>query len=92
FDPIKVCVAYEYEGERFEDFPPNQTIFNKCRPVFEELPSWSEDITGARSMHDLPKEARSYLETIESLSRTPVSWASVGPGRDQIVDTKAGAE
>ena len=91
FEKIKVCVAYEYEDERFEDFPPNQTIFNKCRPVFEELPSWNEDITGARSMHDLPKEARSYLEAIESLTGTAVSWASVGPGRDQIVDTKVEA-
>ena len=85
FESIKVCVAYEYEGERYEHFPPNQTIFNKCKPIYEELPGWSVDISGARSLDDLPKEARSYLETIESLVDTPVSWASVGPGRDEIV-------
>ena len=85
FDSIKVCVAYEYEGERYEEFPPNQTIFNKCRPIFEELPGWSDDLTGARTVDDLPKEARSYLDALEALTRVPVSWASVGPGRDQIV-------
>ncbi|HJR45584.1 MAG TPA: adenylosuccinate synthase [Actinomycetota bacterium] len=85
FDDIKVCVAYQYEGERFEHFPPNQTIFNKCKPIYEVLPGWSVDISGARTLDDLPKEARAYLETIESLAATPVSWASVGPGRDAIV-------
>jgi adenylosuccinate synthase len=85
FPSIKVCVAYEYEGERYEKFPPNQTIFNKCRPIFEELPGWSKDISAARELDDLPKEARAYLEAIEGLVGTPVSWASVGPGREQIV-------
>jgi adenylosuccinate synthase len=86
FPRIKVCVAYEYEGERFEHFPPNQTIFNKCRPVFRELPGWSSDITRARNAGDLPPQARAYLETIEELIGTPVSWVSVGPGREQIVE------
>ena len=85
FESIKVCVAYEYEGERFEAFPPHQTIFNKCRPVYEEVPGWSEDVSEARRAEDLPKEARAYLELIESLVGTRVSWASVGPGREQIV-------
>lgn len=89
FEAIKVCVAYEYEGERFEHFPPNQTIFNKCRPIYEELPGWTQDITQARKLEDLPKEARSYLETIQDLVATPVSWASVGPGREAIVDLNA---
>ncbi len=85
FESVKVCVAYEYEGERYEEFPPHQTIFNKCRPIFEELPGWRDDLTHARALDDLPKEARSYLEALESLAGVPVSWASVGPERDQIV-------
>ena len=84
FDSIKVCVAYEYEGERYDEFPPNQTVFNKCRPVFEELPGWKDDISGAREVSDLPKEARAYLDALEGLVGTPISWASVGPGREQI--------
>ncbi|MGI8775059.1 MAG: adenylosuccinate synthase [Actinomycetota bacterium] len=85
FESIKVCVGYEYEAERYEDFPPNQTIFNKCRPVFEELPGWKEDITAARVVEDLPKAARSYLERLEELTKTSVSWVSVGPKRDETV-------
>jgi adenylosuccinate synthase len=85
FDVIKVCVAYEYEGSRYEDFPPHQTIFNKCRPVYEELPGWSDDLSGARNLDDLPKEARAYLEMIEELVAAPITWTSVGPSRDEIV-------
>jgi adenylosuccinate synthase len=88
FPSIKVCVGYEYEGERFDEFPPHQTIFNRCLPVYEELPGWSDDITAARSLDDLPKEARAYLETIEELSGVPITWVSVGPGREQIVPVK----
>ncbi|MGH2733942.1 MAG: adenylosuccinate synthetase, partial [Actinomycetota bacterium] len=85
FERIRVCVAYDFEGERYTEFPPHQTIFNKCRAVYEDLPGWSEDISGARTVEELPKEARSYLEFVEEIVRTPISWASVGPARDQIV-------
>ena len=85
FDSIKVCTAYTYGGERYEEIPPHQTILNKCAPVYEEFPGWGGDISGARTPEDLPKEARSYLEAIEELFATPVSWASVGPERDEIV-------
>jgi adenylosuccinate synthase len=85
FASIKVCVAYEYAGRAYTDFPPNQTIFNKCRPVYEELVGWEEDISGARGADDLPKGARAFIESVEELTATPVSWASVGPARDQIV-------
>jgi adenylosuccinate synthase len=85
FDLIPVCIGYEYEGRRYDRFPPNQTIFNKCLPVYEELRGWKEDISAARSADDLPKEARAYLEAIEDLTATRVTWASVGPGREQTV-------
>jgi len=78
-------VAYEFEGERYESFPPHQTIFNKCIPIYEELPGWEDDITAARAGADLPKEARGFLESVEEVTGTPISWVSVGPGRDQIV-------
>jgi adenylosuccinate synthase len=82
---VPVCVAYEHEGRRYESFPPNQTVFNKCTPVYENLPGWSDDLVDARAVGDLPQEARGYLEAIEGLLGVPVSWASVGPGRDQVV-------
>lgn len=86
FPTLKVCVAYDYEGERYETFPPNQTIFNKCSPVYEELPGWEEDIAQARRLEDLPKQARAYVETVEELVGVQVSWVSVGPARDQVVE------
>jgi adenylosuccinate synthase len=88
FERIKVCIAYEYEGARYERFPPNQTIFNKCTPVFKEFPGWDEDVAGARALDDLPKEARGFLEAVENMVSTPVSWVSVGPRREQVVKVR----
>ena len=85
FETVKVCVAYEFEGDRYEDFPPNQTIFNKCRPLYEEIPGWEQDIRTARTVEDLPKQARAFIEWVERLTDTRVGWVSVGPARDQIV-------
>lgn len=85
FSELKVCVAYEFEGRRYEDFPPNQTVFNKCRPVYEELPGWTEDISNATEASELPAAARSFLVRLEELVGTPVRWASVGAGRAQMV-------
>jgi adenylosuccinate synthase len=90
FERIKVCVAYRYEGRRYDDFPPNQTVFNKCVPVYEELRGWGEDITGARTLDELPLQARDFLATVEDMVGTSVSWASVGPGRDQVVRVHEG--
>jgi adenylosuccinate synthase len=85
FDRVKICVAYSYKDARYDVFPEHQTIFNKCEAVYEELPGWGEDIGGARRAEDLPKEARAYLEAVEELVGTPITWVSVGPGRDAIV-------
>jgi adenylosuccinate synthase len=85
FESIRVCVAYEFEGDRYEDFPPNQTIFNKCRPLYEEIPGWEQDISAARTIEDLPKQTRAFIEWVERLTDTQVGWVSVGPARDQIV-------
>jgi adenylosuccinate synthase len=85
FSTVKVCVAYEYEGTRFDRFPPHQTIFNKCDPVYEEFPGWEHDISAARTLEDLPKEARKLIEGLEGLTGAPISWVSVGPNRDQVV-------
>jgi adenylosuccinate synthase len=85
FESIKVCVGYEFKGELYEDFPPNQTIFNKCVPVWEEFAGWTDSLREARILDDLPKEARAYLESVEALAGVPVSWASVGPGREEMV-------
>jgi adenylosuccinate synthase len=85
FDVVKLSVAYEFDDRRYDRFPPNQTVLNKARPVYEELPGWREDLRGARSLADLPRPARAFLDRLEELIDTPVSWVSVGPGRDEMV-------
>jgi adenylosuccinate synthase len=85
FPTIKLAVAYRYQGETYDEFPPHQTIFHKCEPVYEELPGWDEDISGARSFADLPETCQAYVRRIEELAGVPVTLVSVGPARDQTV-------
>jgi len=82
---IPVCVAYEVDGQRVEEIPVNQTDFHHARPIYEEFPGWSEDISGAREFDDLPPNARSYVEALEAMSGTRISAVGVGADRDAIV-------
>ncbi|WP_017756734.1 adenylosuccinate synthase [Calidifontibacillus oryziterrae] len=82
-DTLKICVAYKYKGEVIEEFPASLKILAECEPVFEELPGWSEDITGVRKLDELPANARHYIERISQLTGIPLSIFSVGPDRDQ---------
>ncbi len=89
-DPI--CVSTEYtgpEGATFREFPYHQSILHKAKGLYTELPGWEEDITGARSLDDLPQAARDYLEYIEEYLNVPVVLVGVGPGRDQMIWTEA---
>ncbi|MGH2711913.1 MAG: adenylosuccinate synthase [Actinomycetota bacterium] len=85
-DTVKVCVAYKFEGERYEDLPPHQTIVHKAEPVYEEMEGWSAELSDARSAEDLPAAARKYLDRIADLSGVPVGMVSVGPSREQTVE------
>ncbi len=60
-DTIKVCVAYEYEGHRYNNLPCHQTMFHHATPIYEELPGWKSDITHCREFDELPKAARDYI-------------------------------
>jgi adenylosuccinate synthase len=85
-DKLKICVAYEYEAQRLESRPASLKKFAKCRPVYEELPGWQDDITAARSLDNLPVEAQDYIGRIEEITGVPFSTVSVGPGREQTID------
>ena len=85
FDELKICVAYELDGQRLEAFPADLAVLARCRPVYGTLPGWGEDITNARSYHDLPAPAREYVAQMEDLLGIPASLISVGPGRDQTI-------
>ncbi|GAA5164833.1 adenylosuccinate synthase [Ornithinimicrobium tianjinense] len=84
-ETIPVCVAYDVQGQRFEEMPVNQSDFHHATPVYEELPGWSEDITGCRSFEELPEAAQRYVLRLEELMGARVSVIGVGPGRDEVV-------
>jgi adenylosuccinate synthase len=88
----RLCVATGYlgpEGATFSEFPYHQSILHKATGTYTELPGWEEDITGARSLEDLPQTAREYVEYIEDFLGVPVVLVGVGPGRDQMIWTEA---
>jgi adenylosuccinate synthase len=84
-EEIPVCVAYEVEGVRMDELPVNQTDFHHARPIYENFPGWSDDITGARSFDDLPANAQRYVRAIEAISGARFSAIGVGPEREQII-------
>jgi adenylosuccinate synthase len=85
FERIPVCVGYRVGDTVYDEMPMTQTDFHHAVPVYEELPGWDEDITAARSLEDLPKNARGYIEAIEAMTSVPMSVIGVGPGRDETI-------
>ena len=84
-DEIKICTAYEIDGERVTDFPSHVDDLRKAVPVYETLPGWSEEIDHVRDYDELPAEARAYVDRISELVERPVEVVSVGPARDQTM-------
>ena len=82
---VPVCVGYDIDGQRVSEMPMTQTGVHHAVPVYEELPGWSEDISGARRFEDLPANARAYIERLEELAGARVSAIGVGPGREQTI-------
>ncbi|PPA68501.1 adenylosuccinate synthase [Jeotgalibacillus proteolyticus] len=80
---LKICTAYRLGDEVITEYPANLRTLAKCEPVYEELPGWEEDITGVRSLDELPENARHYLERVSQLTGIPLSIFSVGPDRTQ---------
>jgi adenylosuccinate synthase len=85
WEQIPVCVAYEIDGKRVEELPYNQTDFHHAKPIYENLPGWSEDITKAQTFDDLPKNAKAYVKALEEMSGAPISAIGVGPGRTETI-------
>jgi adenylosuccinate synthase len=85
WEKIPVCVAYDIDGTRVEELPSSQTDFHHAKPIYEYLPGWNEDISGARTMEELPANARAYVKYLEEISEAPMSAVGVGPGRDETI-------
>jgi len=85
---VPVCVAYDIDGERVDELPMTQTDFHHAKPVYEYLDGWPEDLSKARSLDDLPVNARAYVDYLEERSGAPYSAIGVGPGRDETITVR----
>ena len=88
FEQIPVCVAYDIDGTRSEELPMTQTEFHHAKPIYEMMPGWTEDISGARSLEDLPANARSYVKFLEDISGTQISAIGVGQDRNATISLR----
>ncbi len=87
WEKIPVCVAYDVDGTRHDELPASQTDLHHAKPIYEYLPGWKEDISKARTVSDLPKNAQDYVKYLEEISGAPISAIGVGPGRDETIVT-----
>ena len=85
FDRVKVCVAYQHDGTRYETLPYHQSTLHEVTPVYEELPGWRTDLTSATSLADFPPPARDYVDFLAAQAGVPVRLVGVGPSREQFV-------
>ena len=91
-DELKVCVAYELDGERIETVPSHAEELRRCKPIYETIPGWKEPVDDVRREDDFPAGALAYVKRIEELVGIPVGVLSVGPDRAQTIFTKAASE
>lgn len=85
-DTVKVCVAYEYQGERLTSLPYHQSVLHKVTPVYVEMPGWKSSLATVTEVNQLPTEARDYLAFLQEEVGVPIRRVGVGPGREQFVD------
>ncbi len=86
FESLKVCVAYRLGGKEITRFPASISELERCEPVYEEMPGWNQDTTGARNWEDLPLEAQNYINRLSNLMGCPVNFACIGPERAQTIE------
>jgi len=87
-DSIKICTAYSYRGELFEQFPHDLSILKECKPVYEEFDGWKCDICSVTEYDQFPQRVKDYLKKIEEITECEVVLASVGPRRDQTIQLR----
>ncbi len=84
-DEVPVCVAYDVDGVRHDELPMNQVDFARAVPIYETFPGWDEVISKARTLDDLPRNARDYVAALEKMIKAPISAVGVGPGREETI-------
>jgi len=86
-EKLRICTGYKYRGDVITEFPASLKVLTECVPVYEDFPGWSEDITKARKIEDLPLRARRYLDRISEVSGAPIALIGVGSRRTQTILT-----
>jgi len=85
FETLKVCTGYILDGKKLDYVPTETSDFERVEPVYKDVPGWSQDLRAARSLKDLPKEARDYLDFMEEFTGTPIAILSIGPDREETM-------
>lgn len=84
-DTVKMCVAYEIDGKRYDYVPASTELLYKAKPIYEELPGWKEDISQMKTYDELPENCKNYIKRMEEILNCPISVVSVGPDRSQNI-------
>lgn len=87
-EALNICTGYELQEKTLDYFPGDLQMLGECKPIYETLPGWSEDISGIRNYNDLPENTKKYLKRIEEIVETPVQIISIGPARDETIILK----
>jgi adenylosuccinate synthase len=82
---VKVCTRYKAGRRVLDEFPVRQTDFHHAKPVYEELPGWTDDLRGCEEWAELPEAARDYIQFIAGFTKTRVKFIAVGPGREETI-------
>jgi adenylosuccinate synthase len=84
-DPIRVCVGYRVDGAALETVPACTEKYARCEPVYRDFAGWTENLSKAKKLADLPNNARKYLDAMTEMAGVPIGWVSVGPARDEVI-------
>ena len=87
-ETLRICTGYNYQGKTLELPPVGADAIEKCEPIYEDMPGWSESTVGVRSLDQLPANARAYLNRLEEIVEVPVDIISTGPERDETIILK----
>jgi len=87
-EKVKICVGYEYEGKVITEFPASLNVLERCKPVYEEIDGWKEDISKITNYQELPDNTKKYLDRISEICEVDISIVSVGPGRRETMISK----
>ena len=87
-EELKICTGYMLDGKRIDYMPGTLSIFERCQPIYDTLPGWTEDITNVHLFDELPQNAKNYIRKIEEVTGVDVAMFSVGPDRLQTIVIK----